>query len=171
MKRPAVWLFALLALAGVFFSTAAGRRRGLLGGSGAVGLRAPAFTLPSLASGPVSLRSLRGRPVLLNFWATWCPNCKVELPVLARFARLEGNRVHIVGIDEREPASLVAPFVASHGYPWTFLLDRSGNVGDAYGVTALPTSFFLNAAGSVRQRYTGPMSLGQMKAFLREAGG
>lgn len=166
MKRPAAIVFWLLALLGVFLSAASS---GAAPPSSGVGLAAPAFTLSTPGGLQVSLASLRGKPVLINFWATWCPDCRLEMPDIARFARLEAGRVTVLGVDEREPAPLVSSFVGRAGYAWTFLLDGQGLAGVAYGVQALPTSVFVDAAGRIRQRYVGPMSLGQMRAFLREA--
>jgi thiol-disulfide isomerase/thioredoxin len=168
VKRPVLVAFWMLVLCGVFLTTVAA------GGVGAPrrgrgGETAPDFTLPAVAGGDVSLHSLRGQPVLINFWATWCPDCKVEMPEIARLRSAVGGQVAILGVDEGEPAPVVSDFLSRTSYGWTFLLDQSGAVAGAYGVHALPTSLFLDASGVVRQSYVGPMSLGQMRAFLREA--
>ncbi len=166
MKRPAAIAFWLLALLAVFQSAA---RTGVASGAQGVGLAAPVFTLTTPGGRRVSLAASLGRPVLINFWATWCPDCRLEMPEIARFQKLEAGHVTVLGVDEREPGPIVADFVRRAGFGWTFLLDGSGTVGMAYNVQALPTSFFLDAAGVIRQKYVGPMTLGQMKAFLREA--
>ncbi len=172
MKRPLRVAFALLLLAGAFFSLAAAGPRPDGKGLPArplAGFPAPAFTLTTSSGRAVSLAQLRGRAVLINFWATWCVACKAEMPQLERFHRLEGSRVAILGVDMREPARTVRPYVRAAGYTWTFLLDRSGAVSDTYGIHYVPTSFFVDARGVVRQVYTGPMNLGQMESFLRSA--
>lgn len=167
MKRPAALAFWLLVLCGVFFSAA--RAAGAGQRVRQTGTAAPNFTLPTPAGQSVTLRSLAGTPVMLNFWATWCPNCRAEMSQIAAFRRQEAGHVVVLGIDEQEPAPIVADFVARGGYGWTFLLDSGGAVAAAYDVQALPTSIFLDPHGVIRQRYVGPLTLGQMRAFLREA--
>lgn len=172
MKRPFLLGFAVLVLAGTFFSLAAlGPRRtgnGLLARP-MMGFPAPSFTLRSLSGQRVSLHSLRGGPVLINFWATWCVACRAEMPQLQKFHEREGDQVTILGVDMREPAPTVQSYVQAGGYTWTFLLDSTGAVANAYHIRYVPTSFFLDARGVIRQVYTGPMDLGQMESFLREA--
>ena len=169
MKRPAaLWLLACL-LAGAFFSARSGvARAGRLPAWRAVGFRAPGFTLPQ-ARGGLRLAALRGRPVLLNFWASWCIECRREMPVLERFHRAEGARLTIVGIDVRESPAVALAYTRPRGFGWTFAFDRSGAVADAYGVHFYPTSFFLDRTGVIRATYTGAMSLRQMRVFLRLA--
>lgn len=172
MKRPFLLAFGLLILVGTFFSVAAAGPRqagnGLLARP-MMGFPAPAYTLMSLSGQRVSLQSLRGGPVLINFWATWCVACKAEMPQIQRFHELEGGKVTILGVDMREPAQTVRSYVQAGGFTWTFLLDQSGAVTNAYNIRFVPTSFFLDARGVIRQVYTGPMNLGQMESFLRQA--
>lgn len=171
MKRPAAVAFLVLAVVGAFLSLAATQAPSGTGPTAArpfPGFAAPAFTLRSLAGKPVSLASLRGKPVLLNFWASWCPPCREEMPRIEQLQQAEGERVAIVGVDFREPAAVVQAFVARHGFTWTFLLDGEGSVTGAYDVRSFPTSFFLDQHGVIRQVYTGPMNLGQMRSFLRQ---
>ena len=172
MKRPFLLAFVVLVLAGTFFSLAAiGPRQagnGLLARP-MMGFPAPGFTLQSLSGQEVSLHSLRGGPVLINFWATWCVACREEMPRIQRFHEMEGDKVAILGVDLREPAPTVQSYVQHGGYTWTFLLDSTGAVTNTYNIRFVPTSFFLDARGVIRQVYTGPMNLGQMESFLREA--
>lgn len=172
MKRPAAIAFMLLALVGTFLSVAAAGPPGSAGQLLArpmLGFAAPAFTLDSIAGKPVSLAELRGKPVLVNFWATWCPPCREEMPRLEELQQTSGGSVTILGVDLQEPRSVVQAFVSARGFTWTFLLDPQGAVAAKYGVRVLPTSFFLDRRGIVRQIYTGPMTLGQMRSFLRQA--
>ena len=171
MKRAAAIVLLVLALAGVFLSVTAGRQGtaspGLPGP--ALGHLAPAFSLPGVQGGTVSLASLRGTVVLINFWATWCPDCRQELPSLQRLHQQEGSAVAILGVDVHEPRALVRLFVQQQGLAWPILLDGTGSVTAQYGVYYLPTSFFLSRSGVIRRIYTGPMTLGQMRSFVRDA--
>ncbi len=120
---------------------------------------------PSLASAPpvdlvdlrtgqrVSLEAHRGRPVVLNFWASWCGPCRLELPALGRFARRHPEVV-VLGISHDEPEALVAA-AAEADAEFPQLHDVTGGVSRSYGVTTLPTTVALDAEGAVVFSYTG----------------
>jgi cytochrome c biogenesis protein CcmG/thiol:disulfide interchange protein DsbE len=172
MKRPAVAALLVLALWSAFLSAAFGRG----GGAGparppgvVAGMQAPDFTLPALDGGKVTLSALRGRPAVLNFWATWCEACRLEAPALRALQAEQGDRVALLGIDDGEPPARVRLFVARSGYTWTVLLDEGAVTAAAYGVHYLPTTVFVDPAGVIRRTYTGALTAGQLRAFLKEA--
>jgi cytochrome c biogenesis protein CcmG/thiol:disulfide interchange protein DsbE len=173
VKRPAGLAFVVLLLASVFLTVAAGRPGGATATPGlpgpAVGRVAPAFSLTALGGGTASLAGARGTPVLLNFWATWCTECRAELPALQSLHAALGSQLALLGVDVQEPQTLVQPFVQQYGVSWPVLLDTHADVASAYDVHYLPTSFFIDRAGVIRRIYTGPLTVGQMRAFLRDA--
>ncbi|MDA8064687.1 MAG: TlpA disulfide reductase family protein [Thermaerobacter sp.] len=134
------------------------------------GMTAPNFTLPELSGGSLSLASLRGHPVYVNIWATWCPPCRAEIPNLIRLKKQYGSRLTIVGVAEPgtgvTPAS-VAAFVKQEKMNYPVLLDLSAQVGNQYLVSAIPTSIFINAKGQVVQRFTGEMTLPLMRQYVK----
>ena len=174
MKRPAALALLLLVLVAVWGSVAAGRGGQLRATPGLPGPRvgqpAPPFALPALSGGTVSLVAFRGRPVLLNFWATWCPDCRAELGALGQLQAQEGGRAVVVGVDVQQPAEATALFAARAGVRWPVALDAQGQLAAEYGVDYLPTSFFIDAGGVIRRIYTGPLTLGRARALLRAAG-
>lgn len=124
----------------------------------AVGRLAPDFTLPTGTGELISLAALRGTPVVLNFWATWCGPCQREMPVLEAAARRFDGRVVILGIDQGESPAVVAEFVEQLRITFPIPLDLNQDVGDQYNVRAMPTTFFVDADGVIRHIWVGEMN-------------
>jgi peroxiredoxin len=124
----------------------------------AVGHPAPDFTLTGLDGQTFTLSELRGKPVVLNFWATWCPPCRAEMPELqAASERLQGE-VAIIGVNQGENAQQVAAFVQPLGFTFPMPLDAKTDVSRAYLVRNLPTTFFIDRDGIVRYSQIGPLT-------------
>lgn len=136
-----------------------------------VGQVAPDFTLPTLQGGTVELSRLRGKPVYLNFFNTWCPPCKAETPDLVALSHEMGGKVTIIGVNltagEAGGPVAVARFVRAHRIPYRIALDRTGSVADAYLVSAIPESVFIGPHGHVRQVVVGEMTLPQMRRAVQ----
>lgn len=128
---------------------------------------APDFELRTLTGETVRLRDLRGRPVILNFWATWCPPCRREMPALeVVWQQYNRGDVMVLGVDQGESPAVVEEFIrTAAGVSFPLLLDIDQSVGDAYLVHSMPTTFFIDAEGRIRDiRVGGPMKL----EFLNE---
>lgn len=125
-----------------------------------VGAVAPAFTLRRLdGPGKVSLASLRGRPVVLNFWASWCGPCKGEAAILERdWTRFRSSGVVFLGIDYHDLASDAQTFVRHHALTFTMLQDGSGNVTSSYGISKVPETYVLSRQGRVVLHLAGPIT-------------
>jgi len=122
-----------------------------------LGRRAPDFTLPDLDGTPIRLASLQGtKAVLINFWATWCPPCREEMPTLERVARERRETLQVLGIsiDTVNPAGVRA-FVRELGVSFPILLDPRLTVATRYRIRGLPTSFVVDRDGVVRFRAVG----------------
>lgn len=125
---------------------------------------APALSLTTLGGHTVSLRSLRGHPVLLNFWATWCTACRSEMPRLERWYRnLHGRGITILGVDDTEGAGSVRDFVHRYGVNYPIVLDTNGTVSARYGVSFLPVSILINARGTVTSVHLGVLGSTYLK--------
>lgn len=124
----------------------------------AVGDRAPDFALPTLDSRSVRLSALRGHPVLLNFWATWCAPCRVEMPWLVELDqkyRTQGLQIVGVSLDEAGDVKEVASFAKQRGVQYQLLLGNSATA-DAYGgVRFMPQTFFIDSEGKITKATTG----------------
>jgi thiol-disulfide isomerase/thioredoxin len=115
----------------------------------------PELTFEALDGTPVRLSAFRGKPLVLNFWATWCAPCVAELPALDRLAA-SGTAVLAVSAD-RGGAAVVKPFLAQHGIGHAeVVLDRASDSVHAAGVAGFPTTFIIDAKGMVRGRLEGP---------------
>jgi cytochrome c biogenesis protein CcmG/thiol:disulfide interchange protein DsbE len=132
------------------------------------GAPAPGFVLRTLDGRHVSLAALVGHPVLLNFWASWCDQCRHEFPLLAaatRRYRAEG--LEIVGIASQDIESDARAFAKRERANWTLAFDTDNAVTDAYGVRALPQTFFIRRDGTIASRLFGLTSARQLEGDLR----
>jgi cytochrome c biogenesis protein CcmG/thiol:disulfide interchange protein DsbE len=124
-----------------------------------VGSQAPDFTLTATDGKSVTLSWLRGRPVVIVFFASWCHPCEEELPVLERFEREGGGRLRIVGVSYHDLASDSTAFVRRLGVTFPALLDApDGPIAQRYGVRGIPQTVFVDAHGVVRGRIYGETS-------------
>lgn len=109
---------------------------------------APDFTLEDLSGKRISLRSLRGKVIFLNFWATWCIPCRQEMPSMEKLHReLVGQGLEVVAVNFRESKTEVSKFFDELGLTFTALLDQDGKVFEEYGAWSLPLSYFINRRG------------------------
>lgn len=115
------------------------------------GAIAPAFTAPAYSGAPVSLERFRGHPIVLNFWASWCPPCRAEMPALeAAYRKYQARGVVVIGIDgATDTWSASRTFLAARGVTYPVARDERGQVAQAYHITGLPTTFFIRADGRV----------------------
>jgi cytochrome c biogenesis protein CcmG/thiol:disulfide interchange protein DsbE len=130
-----------------------------------VGHAAPNFSLTALhpggSQGTLSLADFKGKPVVLNFWATWCAPCKEELPLLEKTWQQEqaqGKDVVFLGVDFQEAGSDAANFVQQYGISYQILLDTDGAATLKYGITGLPQTVFINRQGVVVSKVPGELT-------------
>ena len=136
-----------------------------------LGRPAPLFELPDLArpGSRIALAGLRGRPVVLNFWASWCEPCREEAPELARVARrFEEAGVRFLGINILDGREEALAYVRRYGIPYPSVRDTRAVVAKRYGVTGAPETVFIDAEGNVVGRYIGAFRRGQLDELVRE---
>jgi cytochrome c biogenesis protein CcmG/thiol:disulfide interchange protein DsbE len=132
-----------------------------------VGRPAPPFAMVPVGGGvPVSLESLRGRPVVLNFWATWCVPCFQEHPVLNRTAAARRD-VAFYGVVYQDEEQRVADFLGRQGSAYPTLVDPGSRAAIAYGVAGVPETYFIDKTGTIVDKFTGPLSQDLLDAQLR----
>ena len=144
------------------------------GGSGAAagpealaGRVAPSFTVDRLGGGSGALSDYRGRIVVLNLWATWCPPCRAEMPDLQRlYQKFRSRGVVVLGIDQGESGARAAVFAAALGIRYPILIDEQQQYGRVYAALGMPTTIVIDRSGIVQRGYDGALSYDQMAAAI-----
>ncbi len=138
-------------------------------------MEASNFTLEDIDGESHSLEDYRGKVVFLNFWATWCPPCRAEMPSMERlYQDMEGQNFMMLAVNLQEDRKKVADFVQTEGYSFPVLLDQTGMVGGReYGVQAIPTTYLIDADGTILGRVSGTREWDtpQMASLLQELTG
>lgn len=134
------------------------------------GLTAPDFELEAITGERVRLSYYHGNPVLINFWATWCYPCRLEMPhIQSRFEQYRPDLV-VLAVNFDEPIEDVEPFVDELRLTFEVLLDPGGEVQNLFRVRGYPTSFFVDADGVVRVLHIGFMTEEQLDGYLAQVG-
>jgi cytochrome c biogenesis protein CcmG/thiol:disulfide interchange protein DsbE len=163
-RRPTWWrVLAITVIAGALAVGGYGALESAFGGPAPavrpiIGQRAPTFRLPTLSGTTIRLQTFRGRPVILNFWATWCPYCRQETPLLQAVAARYGKRIAVLAVDVEDPRTVIARYVHQVGVAYPVLLDRAGRVATHYDVHTLPTTVFITARGRIAAVRIGPFA-------------
>jgi cytochrome c biogenesis protein CcmG/thiol:disulfide interchange protein DsbE len=135
---------------------------------------AKTFTLKQLghAGQHVSLAAFAGRPVIVNFFASWCGPCQKETPLLARFYAQHHGRIQIIGVDSNDKTGNAVKFVAKMGVRYPVGVDPfPANTAVSYGVVALPQTFFLNARHHIVKHVIGGVTASELSAWADQLGG
>lgn len=167
-RSHAVWFVALV-LAIVLGRQMLSSRMGLLGVATSITEEPGAeveelspsldFSLKDLSGRPVQLSDLRGEVVLVNFWATWCPPCREEMPLLQEYYLAhEAEGFTLVGVNVSDRPEAAARFVEENGYVFKVWLDPPGNVLIDLGINGLPVSLLVDEEGRLRESWIGPLT-------------
>jgi thiol-disulfide isomerase/thioredoxin len=145
----------------------------------AVKIKSADFTLPDLNGKEISLGSLKGKKVMLNFFATWCPPCKAEMPDMEKlYQETKNSDFVILAVNLGEDADVVKDFMKKNNYNFPVLLDLKGTVADKYSISAIPTTYFLDKEGNIVPfsdislgktvtRKQGAMTLEEMRFYMK----
>jgi len=134
-----------------------------------VGFLAPNFRLRGLNGGEFALSDFRGKAVVVNFWATWCPFCVREMPEFEKAHKQYGDKLIILGVNRAESIDKQREFLSKElpvEITYRLLLDPSDSVAQAYGVFGMPTTFFLDKDGVIIGKRVGELNFNQIKQML-----
>ncbi|MDQ2858306.1 MAG: TlpA family protein disulfide reductase [Candidatus Eremiobacteraeota bacterium] len=130
-----------------------------------VGKPAPAFALEDLLGAPLTSWMLRGKPLFINVFATWCAPCRLEVPQIVQSHAEFASRIQYLGVDEQEPAGTIRPFARRMGMRYTLAIDE-GQMEASYRAHSVPTSIFIDRRGIVRAIYRGPIPAQELRKNL-----
>ncbi len=138
-----------------------------------VGHAGPAFDLAALSdpAGHVSLASYAGKPVVVNFFASWCGPCRTETPLLARYYKSEHGTVHVIGVDANDSRTAALAFTKKYGVSYPVGSDPAVTAASAYGVAGLPQTFFLNARHKIVDHVYGVVTASSLAQGVKLMGG
>ncbi|MBR6208575.1 MAG: TlpA family protein disulfide reductase [Oscillospiraceae bacterium] len=136
---------------------------------------APDFTVLSLEGEEVSLSNYRGQPVVINFWATWCPPCRSELPAFQSAWERYGDRVQFMMVDltdgSRETEAVVRDFLEENGYSFPVYLDTEYDGAESYGVSSIPMTILVDAQGNILGGQIGAVSESALLSAVADMAG
>ncbi|WP_245988206.1 TlpA family protein disulfide reductase [[Pseudopropionibacterium] massiliense] len=135
----------------------------------AAGDSAPGFTATDIDGTPISLEGLRGKPVWLVFMATWCTGCRTEIPDIQGIVASRGDAVRVVVIYVDENRNTVSDYSKRVGNDFPEVVDQDQQISAAYGIMGVPTHYFIDAGGVVRQRHVGVLSPDAMTQAIQNA--
>ncbi len=135
-----------------------------------VGAIAPDFKLATLNGEEIRLVDLRGKPVIINFWATWCAPCVIEMPILQEYSEIYDLDIEVLAINADEPSAKVQEFIDEIGVTFTILMDPGAILQELYRIRGYPTTFFLDAKGIIRAQHIGLLNEEQIGNYLLEVG-
>ena len=139
-----------------------------------LGSPAPDFTLQTVDGTPLRLSDLKGKPVFMNFWATWCVPCREEMPAMqALYEQYRDRGLVVLAVNMEEDEARVRRWVDQGGFTYTFVLDSEGQQLKRYNVNAAPTSYFIGRDGVIRDLKLGAISRAEMETKVEKllAGG
>ena len=133
------------------------------------GDKAPDFTLEELGGQEITLNQLRGQPVMLNFWATWCVPCREEMPLIEEAYHKHGEAgLEVLAINFGDSSKAAEAFATEKKLSFPVLLDEDSKVTKLYGVRGLPVSVFIDSEGTIVDRHTGALTENQLAGYLEK---
>jgi thiol-disulfide isomerase/thioredoxin len=135
-----------------------------------VGRPVPDFSLVLLNGEKISKDSLAGRPYLINFWATWCPPCKEEMPLIEKIHVNHPDSIFVVGVNVDEGEQIVEKFIQDMNITLSVGIDRGGGISRAFFARSLPITYFVDSEGIIRAQLLGALTEATAETYLNAVG-
>ena len=134
---------------------------------------APDFTLQNLAGEEVTLSDFRGKNVILNFWTTWCPPCKAEMPHMQKYYDKHGEKDNVIILAvnltyDSDSEEKVKQFASSYNIDFPILLTQTDTIEKQYKIMTIPSTFFINTEGRIQRQIVGPLDLSALQQYVSE---
>lgn len=137
-----------------------------------IGKPAPQFALRDVSTGtPIDLAALRGKPVVVNFWATWCIPCFEEHQILRMAAANAGSNVQFLGVIYNDEPPKILQFLSENGSSYPTLVDDQGKTAIAYGIYGVPETFFISPEGVIAAKHEGPLDPNALANYIAQISG
>jgi thiol-disulfide isomerase/thioredoxin len=130
----------------------------------------PDFEFVSMSGDPVHLDDLKGKPILVNFWATWCAPCKLEMPLIQAFADKYADELVVLPINADDDPAAIQKFIDELRLTMPVYVDKDGKVESLFHILGLPTTYFIDREGNLKKQHVGVMTEEQLHAYLVELG-
>lgn len=168
MKRTILSVVILLILAGVAFYINTNKAQSVEV-KPLAGYRAPEFTIQDMNGNTLNLADLRGKPIFINFWASWCPPCRAEMPHIQAAYEKYGDQIQFVMINaiEQDTMEDIKAYLAEAKLTFPVYLDRKNLVNELYQVPGWPTSLFINKQGIIVERFSRPMTAEMTESLMQ----
>jgi cytochrome c biogenesis protein CcmG/thiol:disulfide interchange protein DsbE len=129
---------------------------------------APEFTLQTFDGEQVALQELRGKPVIVNFWASWCRECDKEMRLLQRAHERYGDEIVLLGIDHIDTEPKALAYLEQYGITYTNGPDLGGRIASAFNIKGVPETFFIGADGTIRGMHLGPLDEADLSGWIAQ---
>lgn len=155
MKKISIIVIIILALTAILFSS----KEEMEAPPKTEPVAAPQFSLPNLLGKQVSMSDFHNKPVMINFWATWCVPCRNEMPEIERVYLLRRDYgLVVLAINLKESRDVIEKYLKKNDFSFQILMDEAGNVSDKFQLFGLPTTYFIDKEGIIQYSYMGEMT-------------
>jgi len=133
-----------------------------------IGQKAPNIKATTLNGNRIDLSAYRGKKVILNFWAAWCPPCKAEIPDLVKFYKEHQSEVVVIGINIESTKTQVRGFMKQYDMSYPIIMDKKETISDRYEIQPIPTTYFINEDGIIYHKQIGAVTYKSLTSMLKK---
>ncbi|WP_165786634.1 TlpA family protein disulfide reductase [Heyndrickxia camelliae] len=133
-----------------------------------IGQKAPNIKAAGFNGDSIDLSTYKGKKVLLNFWATWCPPCKAEIPDLVKFYNKHQSEFVVIGVNIESSKNQVKDFIKQYGITYPIIMDKKETISDKYQIQPIPTTYFIDEDGIIYHKQIGAVTYNELTKMLKK---